>query len=353
VERTQIQRDQESEDSGQENDSDRGQEIEQTRTRRGNNVQRQVSEDEKYRSNSQRNSAEDREQFFQDQLSLMEQELTRVRMENLNLPRVSKEQQAELNAYADQEFVNQSRSMGGGGRNNNISNSGGPSRFDGVDPQSTYDTSINAYDINDVNTCYYLTPLSSKDLGTPWKSLELHIKGRISQKSVLSSDINSFEPWKTYITSILNSAWLTCLAKINIYQIPKRDKWTVWDKRCIQGKSPNVSRVTYHSIMQQVDKQIPVISYKDQDGTERTFSTSTHVDIMNTAILAVSAKHGGQLMFSLCSILSNSIDPKSLRSVLNLERVADVTNLQETFFAALRYHENNSDTIISYKMNKF
>jgi hypothetical protein len=105
--------------------------------------------------------------------------------------------------------------------------------------------------------------------------------------------------------------------------------------------------------MQQVDKQIPVISYKDQDGTERTFSTSTHVDIMNTAILAVSAKHGGQLMFSLCNILSSSIDPKSLRSVLNLDKVADITNLRETFFAALRYHENNSDTIIAHKMNKF
>ena len=39
--------------------------------------------------------------------------------------------------------------------------------------------------------------------------------------------------------------------------------------------------------------------------------------------------------------------------MLNLERVADVTNLRETFFAALRYHENNSDTIISFKMNKF
>ena len=207
--------------------------------------------------------------------------------------------------------------------------------------------------MDDVNTWYYLTPLSSKDLGTPWKSLELHIKGRISQKSVLSSDINSFEPWKSYFTGILNSAWLTCLAKINIYKVPKRDKWSEWDDRCIKGKSPNVSRATYHSIMQQVDKQVPVISYKDQDGNDRTFSTSTHVDIMNTAILAVSAKHGGQLMFSLCNILSNSIDPKSLRSVLNLDRVTDVTNLRETFFAALRYHENNSDTIISFKMNKF
>ena len=105
--------------------------------------------------------------------------------------------------------------------------------------------------------------------------------------------------------------------------------------------------------LQQVDKQVPVISFNDKDGTEKTFSTSTHVDIMNTALLAVSAKHGGQLMFSLCNILSNSIDPKSLRSVLNLDRVADITNLRETFFSALRYHENNSDTIISFKMNKF
>ena len=92
--------------------------------------------------------------------------------------------------------------------------------------------------------------------------------------------LNSFEPWKTYFTSILNSAWLTCLAKINIYQIPKRDKWVEWDERCIKGRSPNVSRTTYHSIMEQVDKQIPVISYKDKDGSEKTFSTSTHTFLL-------------------------------------------------------------------------
>jgi hypothetical protein len=191
--------------------------MEETRIRRGKNIQRQVSEDEKYRSNPQRESTKDREQFFKEQLGLMEQELNRVRIENLNLTRVSMEQQAELNAYADQEFVAQSRSMGGGGRNKNISNSGGPSRFDGVDPQSTFDTSIQTYDMNDVNTCYCLTPLSSKDLGTPWKSLELHIKGRISQKFVLSSDINTFEPWKTYITSVLTQIGLRTTRVVQNY----------------------------------------------------------------------------------------------------------------------------------------
>ena len=310
-----------------------------------------LERDEEYKGNNQRGNNQD--QLAQDQIKLLRDELLYLRLENQKLAVKNNEQEAELNSYADEQFVAQAQRLQGGDRNQNNSRSGGPPRFDGVDPQSSEDSSINAYDISDANTWYYLTPLSSKDLGTPWKSLELHIKGRISQKSILSSDINSFEPWKTYFTSILNSAWLTCLAKINIYKVPRRDEWTKWDDQCIKGRSPNVSRVTYHSIMQQVDKQVPVISYKDGDGIERTFSTSTHVDVMNTAILAVSAKHGGQLMFSLCNILSNSIDPKSLRSVLNLERVADITNLRETFFAAVRYHENNSDTIISYKMNKF
>ena len=353
VDKTLIRRRQGNDSSETESDSDHDKREEVTRSQRGSDARRQVPREMKYHSGAQQESSKEREEFFRDQLQLMAEELTRVRMDNLNLTRVSSQQQAELNAYADQEFSAQYRVMGGDMRSKNIPRSGGPSRFDGVDPQYVYDTSITAYDVNDANTSYYLAPLSSKDLGTPWKSLELHIKGRISQKSVLSSDINSFEPWKTYITSILNSAWLTCLAKMNIYQIPKRDKWAEWDEKCIKGRSPNVSRAIYHNIMQQVDKQVPVIGYKDQYGTDKTFSTSTHVDIMNTVILAVNAKHGGQLMFSLCNILTNSIDPKSLRSVLNLERVADVTNLRETFFAALRYHENNSDTIIAYKMNKF
>jgi hypothetical protein len=85
VDRTQSQRQQGSDYSEQENESDHGQEMQETRIRRGKIIQRQVSEDEKYSSNPQRESTKDREQFFKEQLGLMEQELNRVRIENLNL----------------------------------------------------------------------------------------------------------------------------------------------------------------------------------------------------------------------------------------------------------------------------
>ena len=88
-------------------------------------------------------------------------------LENVNLTSRNERQEVELNNYADQEFVRQARHAQGGNREHNISRSGGPPRFDGVDPQSNEDATVTVYDINDVNTSYYLAPLSYKDLGTP------------------------------------------------------------------------------------------------------------------------------------------------------------------------------------------
>ena len=276
--------------------------------------------------------------FMLQQLFILQSELAQLRFENQTL-------NSKVNA---QGTLNQN----GGNQQGNLP-SGGSLRSGGVDPQKHASVPGGKdYDITDRNTSYDLALLSSKDLGTPWRSLELLIKGRINTRTTLNSDVNSFEPWKKYITSILNSSWLTCLANINIYKVPKKEDWNIWDYQCTRGISPNVPRITYDSIMQQVDKQIPVINYLDTDGKYKTFTLTTHVDIMNTAILAISSKYGAQLIFSLYNILVSSIDEKSLRSILN-KKVADITNLRETFILALKYHENNSDTMIAFKMNKF
>jgi hypothetical protein len=161
---TQIRRKQGNISSETESDSDHGKREEETRSQRSRYVPRQAPREEKYHSSAQHDSTKDREQFFQDQLQLMADELKRVRMDNLNLTRVSSQQQAELNAYAEQEFSTQFRAMEGNTRNTYIPRSGGPSGFGGVDPQSTYDTSIHAYDMNDINSCYYLLPCPPKTL---------------------------------------------------------------------------------------------------------------------------------------------------------------------------------------------
>ena len=105
--------------------------------------------------------------------------------------------------------------------------------------------------------------------------------------------------------------------------------------------------------MRKVDESLPVTSYLDDQDHERTFSTSTHVDIMNTTLCAINKKYGNQLFFSVCGIVTNSIDERTMKSVLNKEKVSDFANLRETYVESLLYHESNSDTMISHKMNKF
>jgi hypothetical protein len=105
--------------------------------------------------------------------------------------------------------------------------------------------------------------------------------------------------------------------------------------------------------MAKTDQNEPVMSYLNQASEEVTFSTSTHVDIMNTALIALQKKYGGQLFYTVCSVITNSIDVKSMKSVLNLNQVFDLTNLRRTYIEALKFHENNSDSIIALRVSKF
>jgi hypothetical protein len=140
---------------------------------------------------------------------------------------------------------------------------------------------------------------------------------------------------------------------MNVYKLPREDSWREWDNRCIRGESGNVQRVTYLDIMRQTNQGIPVINYRDEHGLEVPLSPISHVDIMNTAVIAIYKKYGNQLFFTLCTILNNSIDKRTMKSILNPTLALDPTNLRKTYVAALRYHENNSDTVINLKITKF
>ena len=153
--------------------------------------------------------------------------------------------------------------------------------------------------------------------------------------------------------NIFDSSWMSCLSKINIYKIPDASTWKQWDYNCLHGITGNVPRITYQDIMTKTDQSEPVMSYLNHAGDEITFSTSTHVDIMNTALIALQRKYGGQLFYSVCSLLTNSIDVKSMKSVLNLTQVFDINNLRRTYVEALKFHENNSDSIIALRVSKF
>lgn len=200
---------------------------------------------------------------------------------------------------------------------------------------------------------FVMSEISARDRGSPWKSLELALKGKIISKSLLTSDANTFESWKRYMKNIFDSSWMSCLSKINIYKIPDASTWKQWDYNCLHGITGNVPRITYQDIMTKTDQSEPVMSYLNQAGDEITFSTSTHVDIMNTALIALQRKYGGQLFYSVCSLLTNSIDVKSMKSVLNLTQVFDINNLRRTYVEALKFHENNSDSIIALRVSKF
>ena len=205
-------------------------------------------------------------------------------------------------------------------------------------------TSTNVYTMSEVNP---------REKGTPWKSLDLALRGKVMNKVVLTSDANSFQPWKRYIKNVLDNAWMSCLSKINIYQVPDSSTWETWDYNCLNGVTGNLHRITYLDVMEKTDSSEPVMSYKNQQGRMTTFSPGTHVDIMNTALLALHAKYGSQLFHSVCSILVNSIDEKTMKSVLNFNQVFDITNLRKTYIDALMFHEYNSDSMVSLRVSKF
>jgi hypothetical protein len=207
--------------------------------------------------------------------------------------------------------------------------------------------------VQDIGNPFVMTALAHKDKGSPFRSLDISIKGNILTKKILTSDIHTFEPWKRYIKDVFDSSWLSCLSKLNIYKVPPQDTWEEWDRSCFEGRAPNCQRNTYWDIMAKTNDNTPVVSYLDEHGREQLFSSSTHVDIMNTAFMAVYKKYGNQLFHTIGKILNNSIDVSTMKSVLNPNQIHDHTNLRNTYISALLFHEFNSDITISNRVNKF
>ena len=165
----------------------------------------------------------------------------------------------------------------------------------------------------------------------PVQSLNMNIKS--VTKQTLSTAQASYSPWLSYMESILQSVYLTCVMYMLPHEAPKTEtEWTDMDD--LEGT--NEVRKTVKEALNK--NEIPVINKKD------SFKALNAV-FLGTVDFNISAFH---MIFTL---LKNSLDPSM--KYLATDRPFSPLNFRMIFFGARKHFEISTEKAKALKLKDF
>ena len=205
---------------------------------------------------------------------------------------------------------------------------------------------------SDASDVYMPIPQRRSEIGNrdfcqhPLKTMELLAKTGLAQKAILRTEPQTFGPWLNYINSVLNGAWLNCMTKMNIYRVPPVEDYQQWDQR-----SRNSGQMYMKGFNDDCTRNIPIVSWLDQDGSSRDFNRHTPIDILNAATLTI-FDAWPQLCHVLSQILVTSIDKSSMPYLIP-DSVGTPKAIRSMYFEACKFHKCSSESIIGIKVANF
>ena len=172
---------------------------------------------------------------------------------------------------------------------------------------------------------------SNKSGFNPLKILESVSRMKSVTKTVLKSDYNTFAPWKEYMNTILEAAYLSSMAKMNIYNIPAEDRWEEWDEKCLNGDL--INSVTFKDLEAKINNGKSVVSYID--GEERLFKKWDGLDL------------------AIYTYIKQSLDKFSMQTAIFPKDNPSLMTIRKMYVHAHLHHQHNSFNMIQIKVQNF